>query len=132
MKSLLRLVSPLGLGSEFGFASSITKATVVLRTTLLLCKLRVGATMVGVFMLAFSGMVSAAEDIPGFKGYTWGTGFEVIHQEKDLKLIKTVDGVSNCLGKKDSEFDTQGRPAAGYVYRFYNNKLVAGDIVFFN
>ena len=59
MKYLVRLVSPLGLGSEFGFASSITKATVVLRTMLLLCKLRVGATMVGVFMLAFSGMAGA-------------------------------------------------------------------------
>ena len=87
---------------------------------------------IGALLFALSGLASGAEDIPGFKGYTWGTDFSVIHQAKDLKLIKTVDGVSNCLGKKDSEFDTQGRPAAGYVYRFYNNKLVAGDIVFFN
>ena len=36
--------SPIGLGSEFVLDSSITKRSVVLHTTLLLCRLRVGAT----------------------------------------------------------------------------------------
>ena len=131
MKSLVRLVSPLGLGSEFGFASSITKATVVLRTTLLLCKLRVGATMVGVFMLAFSGM-AGAEDVTGFKGFRWGTDFSVINQAKDLRWFRVDGEIGEHLSKKDAEYDSNDELTVSYTYSFYDNKLVIGEIHFFD
>ena len=40
---------------------------------------------IGALLFALSGLASGAEDIPGFKGYTWGTSFELLEQGKSLK-----------------------------------------------
>ena len=90
---------------------------------------------IGVLLFALSGLVSAAEDIPGFKGYTWGTSFEVVEQGKSLKWFRKTgrnEELAEYVGLKDTERDQKGEPIGGAFYRFYNNRLVGGEVTFFD
>ena len=87
---------------------------------------------IGVFLFALSGMVSAAEDIPGFKGFRWGTDFSVINQAKDLRWFRVDGEIGEHLSKKDAEYDSNDELTVSYTYSFYDNKLVIGEIHFFD
>ena len=79
---------------------------------------------IGVLLFAFSGLVSAAEDVTGFKGLAWGTDFETVNQAKELKWMGSQDELEKYMGMKDTEFDEKGNLQRAYLYNFYNNKLV--------
>ena len=87
---------------------------------------------IGVLLFALSGVVSAAEDIPGFKGLAWGTDFETVNQAKELKWMGSQDELEKYMGMKDTEFDEKGNLQRAYLYNFYNNKLVMGIILFYD
>ena len=91
--------------------------------------------LVGALLFALSGMVSAAEDVTGFKGYTWGTDFETIHQEKELSWFKN-NGKNSEIGEHigiwDTQLDAKKEIAIMYNYGFYKNKLVSGMIIFYD
>ena len=90
---------------------------------------------IGALLFALSGLASGAEDIPGFKGYTWGTSFEVVEQGKSLKWFRKTgrnEELAEYVGLKDTERDQKGEPIGGAFYRFYNNRLVGGEVTFFD
>ena len=82
--------------------------------------------VVGLFLIAFSGGVSGSNDLPGFKGYLWGTGFEVINREKDLDWFENSDERGMHMSLNDGETDAQGQLKTAYLFGFYKNKLVSG------
>ena len=86
--------------------------------------------LLGTLLLALSGMASAAEDVTGFKGFAWGTDFETVNRAKDLEWYRTTDELGKHFGMKDAVYDEQGKVAVVYLYDFYNNKLVVGDVLF--
>ncbi|MBP7249011.1 MAG: hypothetical protein KBA38_07390 [Negativicutes bacterium] len=88
--------------------------------------------VVGLFLIAFSGGVSGSNDLPGFKGYLWGTGFEVINREKDLDWFENSDERGMHMSLNDGETDAQGQLKTAYLFGFYKNKLVSGEVNFFN
>ena len=85
---------------------------------------------VGVLLFAFSGMVSAAEDVTGFKGFRWGTEFDVIHREKKLTWYQNIGEIGEHLSLLDAVTDEHGEVAIGFSYYFYQNKLVMGEMTF--
>ncbi len=90
---------------------------------------------IGALLFALSGTVSAAEDVTGFKGFAWGTNFEVVNQAKDLKWFRKTgrnEELAEYVGLKDTERDQKGEPIGGAFYRFYNNRLVGGEVTFFD
>ena len=88
--------------------------------------------LVGALLFALSGMVSAAEDVTGFKGFRWGTDFSVINQAKDLRWFRVDGEIGEHLSKKDAEYDSNDELTVSYTYSFYDNKLVIGEIHFFD
>ena len=88
--------------------------------------------LVGALLFALSGMVSGAEDVTGFKGFRWGTDFETVNQAKDLKWFQDNGEIGVHSSRTETEVDENGKPIVGYRYGFYDNKLVIGEIKFFD
>ena len=86
--------------------------------------------LVGALLFALSSMVSAAEEVTGFKGFRWGTDFSVINQAKDLRWFRVDGEIGEHLSKKDAEYDSNDKLTISYTYSFYDNKLVSGEIDF--
>ena len=120
--SRLDKLLPTWLGSVFAGLAN--------RTRLSICNFCVGATFVGLSMLALSGVVGAAEDVTGFRGFAWGTDFEVVNREKELTWYQNVGDTGEHLSLLDTVTDEAGGVEIGYSYRFYQNKLVVGEVTF--
>lgn len=88
--------------------------------------------LLGVLLFALSGAVLAAEDLPGFKGFVWGTNFEVVNREKNLEWFENNDERGMHMSLSDGETDEKGHLRVGYLFGFYQNKLVSGEVQFFS
>lgn len=88
------------------------------------------AALVGAVLFALSGIVSAAEDVTGFRGFTWGTEYEVVNREKELSWFQDIADRGEHLSLLDTVTDEAGGVAIGYSYSFYKNRLVVGEVTF--
>ena len=121
MKNVVRSLFWLGLGLVSRLGKLLLTWLGSVFAGLSLCKLRVGATCVGLLMLALSDVVSAAEDVTGFRGFAWGTDFEVVNREKELTWYQNVGDTGEHLSLLDTVTDEAGGVEIGYSYRFYQN-----------
>ena len=86
-----------------------------------------------ILTVSLSTTLAATGDVNGFKGYKWGTDFETINKDKNLKYwLESPDNESEYISMNDTVNDENGDLIIGYSYLFYNNKLVSGRALLFS
>lgn len=93
--------------------------------------MRILSTMM-LFLFLSCGVVAAAEEMNGFRGYTWGSDIEAMREE-DPKLVEghmgAMPGVKG-FKRTDEDLNYGGIKADSITYTFYKGRFTSVSIDF--